>query len=74
MYQWKEFKDDGAAKDDESFGTILLQAYKQAGLMAGQVLDLPDPSGIAGIPVYTLQDFETGRRKASARRPRNRKR
>jgi putative ABC transport system substrate-binding protein len=67
MYQWKEFKDDGADKGDQSFGTILSDAYSKAGEMAGQVLD--DPSGIAGMVVYTLQNYESGRRKAARRSP-----
>jgi hypothetical protein len=74
MYQWKEFKDDGADKGDQSFGTILSAAYTKAGEIAGKVLGLADPSGIAAIPVYTLQDYESGRRKNSGRRPKRAKR
>jgi len=54
IYQWKEFKGDGAKKGDKVFGTVLLDAYKKAGEMARKVLDLSDPADIAGIPVVTL--------------------
>ena len=54
IYQWKEFRDDGAKSKDIVYGTDLIEAYTQAGSMAGLVLDLADPSDIAAIPVYTL--------------------
>jgi len=61
IYQWKEFKDDGAAPDDVTLGTVLVEAYETAGEIAGKVLDLADPSDIAKIPVVTLNKIETSR-------------
>jgi hypothetical protein len=52
IWQWKEFKDDGADASDLVLGTLLKKAYEQAGVMAGKVLD--NPSGIGGMPVYTM--------------------
>ncbi len=54
IYQWEEFRKDGAKTTDLVFGTLLNDAYTHAGKMAGDVLNLPDPFGIAAIPVYTL--------------------
>jgi ABC-type uncharacterized transport system substrate-binding protein len=54
IYQWKEFWDDGGKTTDIVFGTDLIEAYKQAGRMAGHVLDLADPNDIAAIPVHPL--------------------
>jgi hypothetical protein len=54
IYQWKEFRKDGAKNNDIVYGTDLIEGYTQAGRMAGQVLDLSDPTDIATIPVHTL--------------------
>jgi ABC-type uncharacterized transport system substrate-binding protein len=48
MHQWKEFKDEGGYA---AYGTSLIEAYKQAGTIAGQVLDGTAPSD---IPVWVL--------------------
>jgi hypothetical protein len=48
MHQWYEFKDEGAYA---SYGTSLIEAYQNAGTIAGQILDGTVPSD---IPVYVL--------------------
>jgi hypothetical protein len=74
IYQWKEFWDDGGKTKDIVFGTDLIEAYKQAGSMAGQVLDLADPNGIAAIPVYTLTPQVWVHPQTHKRRPRKSRR
>jgi hypothetical protein len=65
IYQWNEFRKDGATTKDLVYGTLLKDAYTRAGTMAGGVLD--DPEGIAKVPVYPLQPqlfpAKEGRRK-----------
>jgi ABC-type uncharacterized transport system substrate-binding protein len=76
IYQWKEFWDDGAKSKDIVYGTDLIEAYTQAGSMAGQVLDLSDPTDIAAIPVHTLtpQVWVHTLRKTAKRRGRKKRR
>jgi ABC-type uncharacterized transport system substrate-binding protein len=74
IYQWKEFRDDGAKKGDIVYGTDLTEAYTQAGTMAGEVLDLPDPKQIATIAVYTLKPTVSLKGKAAERRGRKSRR
>jgi hypothetical protein len=75
IYQWKEFRGDGAKNGDKVYGTNLIQAYTQAGTMAGAVLDLSDPTDIAAIPVYTLSpELLAVKHKPAKRRSRKRRR
>jgi hypothetical protein len=69
IYQWKEFRGDGAKTGDKVFGTLLMQAYAQAGSMAGKVLDLSDPADITGIPVVTLSPQPLSLLGKTAKRP-----
>jgi ABC-type uncharacterized transport system substrate-binding protein len=68
IYQWKEFRGDGAKKGDKVYGTDLIEAYTQAGSMAGLVLDLADPKDIAAIPVYTLSPQPLSLKRKTAKR------
>jgi len=52
MHQWHEFKDEGGYA---SYGTSLTEAYEQAAVIAGQVLDGTD--SIANIPVVPLTNI-----------------
>jgi putative tryptophan/tyrosine transport system substrate-binding protein len=51
MHQWHEFKDEGGYA---SYGTDLIEAYKKAGTIAGQVLNGND---LAEIPVQPLTNI-----------------
>jgi len=65
MYQWHEFTDEGGP--GWSYGTSLMEAYRQAGTIAGQVLDGADP---ATIPVMQLPIALHISRKGSLKKPR----
>ena len=71
IYQWKEFGDDGATPSDLVYGTSLIEAYQQAGKMAGDVLN--NPQGIAAIPVYTLMPQLFVKRKTAKGRRRKKR-
>jgi hypothetical protein len=57
IYQWKEFRDDGADPNDIVFGTRLIDAYTQAGTVAGQVLDAPQTISQFSVVTLTPQSF-----------------
>jgi putative ABC transport system substrate-binding protein len=62
MHQWHEFKDEGGYT---SYGTSLVEAYQQAGKIAGRVLSGTDPST---IPVYVLANVALLINQATAKR------
>jgi len=66
VYQWKQFRDDGADPNDLVYGTLLMDAYEHAGEMAAQRLDQP----FSIIPVYPLPQPGPSVKRKTAKRKR----